>query len=384
MMNRAIVFTLAVLLALPCFAQEWVAVYDGPASYDDEAHAIAVDGAGNLYVTGESEGAGTERDYATIKYGPAGDTLWVRRYDGPASADDLAQALDIDAAGYVYVTGSSYGSGTYRDYATIKYTPDGDTVYVRRYHGPANNHDLAFAIAADGAGNAYVTGQSYGSNNNYDYLTIKYYPNGDTAWVRSYNGPNNFYDEAYAIAVDGAGNVYAAGWSLSGGGASYDYVTIKYNSAGDMVWTGIYNGPESSSDYANAVVVDDEYVYVTGKSFYSATSYDYATIKYLAVGVAEGPGSEIEPPRLAIYPNPSYSAVRVRYSLSKPGWVILNIYDACGRLVKTLVDGSRAAGNHTVQWDGNDNAGKEVTAGIYFSRIEGGDFTAVTKLTVLK
>jgi hypothetical protein len=130
--------------------------------------------------------------------------------------------------------------------------------------------------------------------------------------------------------------------------------------------------------------VDDEYVYVTGKSFYAATSYDYATIKYLAVGVAEGPGSEVGTPVLAIYPNPSYSAVSVRYSLIRADRVVLNIYDACGRLVKALVDGSRAAGTHTVQWDGKDNAGKEVTSGIYFSRIEGGDFTATVKLTVLK
>ncbi|MBE0433562.1 SBBP repeat-containing protein [candidate division WOR-3 bacterium] len=382
-MKKALVFTLAMLLVVPCFAQEWVAVYDGPASDDDEAHAIAVDGAGNVNVTGESQVPGTFRDYTTIKYDSLGDTVWISRYNGPGNSTDSPKAISVDGFGNVYVTGESQGAGTDWDYATVKYDSLGDTVWVRRYDGPNSSYDQAQALAVDGAGNVYVTGISYSTASSTDFLTIKYYPNGDTAWVRSYNGPSNFYDEAYAIAVDGAGNVYVAGWSI-GTGTSYDYVTIKYNAAGDMVWIGIYNGPDNGSDYASAIAVDDEYVYVTGHSFAVVGSSNYATIKYLPVGVAEEPGLEAGSPVLAIYPNPAHSAVSIRYSLVRSGQVILNIYNACGRLVKTLVDESRSAGTHSVPWDGKDNAGNQVTSGIYFSRIEGGDFRATSKLTVLK
>src|SRR4030042_122744 len=71
-----------------------------------------------------------------------------------------------------------------------------DTTWVRRYNGPGNGEDYAYAIDVDGSGNVYVTGVSGGeySVTSWDYATIKYYANGDNAWVRRYNGPANAYD----------------------------------------------------------------------------------------------------------------------------------------------------------------------------------------------
>jgi len=254
----------------------WVRRYSGPGIGYDVALALAVDDSGNLYVTGRSVGSGTFEDYATIKYSPAGDTLWVRRYSGPGNNTDLARALAVDGSGNLYVTGWSVGSGTGDDYATIKYSPAGDTVWVRRYNGPGNSGDLASALAVDGSGNLYVTGES-----GFDYATIKYSPAGDTLWVRRYNGPENFGDEARALAVDGSGNVYVTGFSWWSSGAGYDYATIKYSPSGDTVWVRRYNGPGNSSDYALALAVDGSgNLYVTGWSVGSGTDYDYATIKY--------------------------------------------------------------------------------------------------------
>jgi hypothetical protein len=97
---------------------------------------------------------------------------------------DYPNAIAVDDSGYVYITGGSYGSATYADYGTIKYSPNGDTAWVRRYNGPGSGYDYAYAIAVDGAGNVYIAGECAGVGTSTDYATIKYYSNGDTAWVR--------------------------------------------------------------------------------------------------------------------------------------------------------------------------------------------------------
>ena len=267
----------------------WVRRYRSGGS-EDQAYAIALDDSGNAYVTGWSIGSSTSFDYATIKYYPNGDTAWVRRYNGPGNDDDWGQAIAVDGAGNVYVTGCSYGSGTYGDYATIKYHPNGDTAWVRRYNGPGNSDDRAFAISLDDSGSCYVTGWSYGSGSNYDYATIRYYPNGDTAWVRRYNGPGNGEDWAWAVAVDDSGNAYVTGGSV-GSDTNKDYATIKYDASGNQLWVERYNGPGNDWDRARAIAVDGSgNIYVTGGSEGSGSYQDYATIKYVQGG---GPSFDV-------------------------------------------------------------------------------------------
>jgi len=275
-------------------AQQWVARYNGPANDYDDADAIAIDGAGNVYVTGESRGAGTSLDYNTIKYNSAGVEQWVARYNGPGNSNDFANALGVDGSGNVYVTGRSESSSTSGDYATIKYNNAGAQQWVARYNGPGNLSDIATALAVDAAGNVYVTGYSQGSGTDNDYATIKYNSAGAQQWVARYNGPGNSFDEATALAVDAAGNVYLTGYS-SGSGTSADYATIKYNSAGVEQWVARYDGPENSFYLATDLAVDAAgNVYVTGGNS------DYATVKYNSSGAQQwvarydGPGNSFD------------------------------------------------------------------------------------------
>ena len=278
-----------------CFSQvteKWVKRQNGDANADDMANGLAVDNNGNVHVTGWSEGKGTSADYTTIKYDDDGDTKWVKRYNGPGNRDDQATAIVVDRKRNVYVTGWSTGSGTGTDYTTIKYDDDGDTKWVKRFNGPGNGSDQAIAIAVDDDGNVYVTGASTGSGSLGDITTIKYDDDGDTEWVRRYNGPGNSDDQPTAIAVDEKGNVYVTGWS-TGNGTGGDYTTIKYDHDGALQWESRYNGPVNDLDRPKALAVDTSgNVYVTG--FITTlvvedegTLTDIATIKYNASGVQQ-------------------------------------------------------------------------------------------------
>jgi len=421
----------------------WLRRYNGPGNGTDDAYAIAVSDSGYIYVTGSSSGDGTSADYATVKYDPDGDTVWVRRYNGPEDYVDGASAIALDGLHNIYVTGKSYDTTGHLDYVTIKYTPTGDTLWLRRYKGPGEGYDEASAIAVDSAGNAYVTGYSTGSATSTDYATIRYYPDGDTAWVRRYNGAANGFDYARAIAiddsgfvyvtgysdstatyqdyltvkydssgnevwvrrydygvsgtdqpydmaVDGSGNVYIAGYSGSGGAAGLDYATIKYHSNGDTAWVMRYNGPGSGSDYAQAIAVDDSgNVYVTGYGASSGTEEDFFTIKYVQgfTGVEDETGDRERPSEFDLsqnYPNPFNPTTKIEFTLARSGFVTLQVYDVLGREVRTLVSEELSSGYKSVIWDGKNDDGEEVASGVYFYQLKVGDFSEPKKMLLLK
>src|SRR5262245_43679799 len=132
-------------------SREWVARYASATPWNDVPYAMTVDAAGCVYVTGTTATPGTN-DWATIKYNPAGVQDWLRTLNGGGA--DAAAAITTDDAGNVYVTGSS-GGGLYS--MTAKYSADGDQLWVQSFT-TIGEGDAGIDIAVDHQGNVYVTG----------------------------------------------------------------------------------------------------------------------------------------------------------------------------------------------------------------------------------
>lgn len=275
----------------------WTQTYNGISSQYDFANWVAVDDQENVYITGYSRGSSYQNDIATVKYDSSGNQLWVARFDGSGGYNDEGQKVIAGNDGYVYVTGDAnqFSSGSIKNYVTIKYyAVDGDTAWVRTYNGPADSSDQARDMEVDASGNVYVTGSSRGVGTLNDILTIKYDSLGNEKWTARYNNPDtSLTDGGYGIKVDDAGNVYVTGQSR-GVGTGTDFVTIKYDSLGSQLWATRYNGPANdldrpSDETGGKCMAIDQYanIYVAGVSKDTTTYNDYVTIMYDSAGVEQ-------------------------------------------------------------------------------------------------
>lgn len=316
-------------------AQLWVARYDGPAGADDQAAGIVRDSAGYVYVTGFTAGSTSGHDFLTIKYNPAGETVWTRRHSGAGAADDEAGAVAYDPRGYVVVTG--FTTNTSIDFLTIKYnSASGETLWTRRVNGPAGGVDKATDIAIDDAGyvyasgyvrvgghyeaavvkynqagaqqwlarvnttlrdsnaaatalaldhggNVYICGRIRDSLGLDDCLVARIATTGAISWVRRYNGPGRGADSASDIAVDSLGEVCVTGASL-GDTTGLDVVTIKYSNAGTLQWLARYDGPAHADDGGMALAVDSAGNVCVAGYRSGGNDQDYVTIKYGSAG----------------------------------------------------------------------------------------------------
>ena len=84
------------------------------------------------------------------------------------------------------------------------------------------------------------------------------------------------------------------------------------------------------------------------------------------------------------FPNPFNPTTAIRFDIKKKGQVSLRIYNVAGQLVRTLVDGELEARSYTKEWKGLNNDGSKVASGVYFYRLEAGEFESVKKMVLLR
>ena len=255
------------------------------------AEAVAADSSGNVYVTGSSVEGYTK--IVTLRYDANGTQAWMQSYSSYASA--YAAALTLDNSGHLLVAGQSYTSPAKGlDLVVLKYDrANGNTVSPFPVYfddnGAGNSAQVSSALVVDPGDHIYVVGSteiSYDTGYMRQSLAIKLNSAGDRLWARKYIGPSMNSTEALAVAVDGVGSVYASGYDLVGETEGIpDFITIKYDAAGNELWTRRYDGPVHGDDRAVALALDSAgNVFVTGPSEGSGTSQDFCTIRYNPLG----------------------------------------------------------------------------------------------------
>lgn len=274
----------------------------GGNNYDD-ATGVALDGSGDIYITGHfngtvdfDPGAGTSNltsvgsyDMFICKLDPAGNFLWAKRVGN--NNDDYSWGIVLDAMGNSYITGQFLGtvdfnpgpgtankssSGSY-DFFILKLDASGNYLWANTLGGL--NPDIAYAISVDAAGNVFTTGGFNGSvdfdpgagaftlisTGSEDVFVLKLDAMGNFVWAKSFGG-NNF-DSANAIAVDALGNVYTLGtfegtadfdpnattFNITSSGFD-DVFVSRLDNSGNLIWARNVSG----AGYEDAFSIDTD------------------------------------------------------------------------------------------------------------------------------
>lgn len=352
--------------------QQWATRYAGSAGLDDEPNAIQIDGSGNVYVTGKSSN-GLDNDYITLKYNSSGVQQWAKIFNG-TQGDDKAVAIELDASNNVIVTGTSY-NGTYDDFVTVKYNNAG-TEQWNTPHTGTNGDNKAVAMAIDVLGNIYVTGSSSNGMTD-DITTIKYSAAGDEEWLMDFDGTATGNDQPTDIKIDDIGRIIVVGETNNGSLATpnVDFVLLKYHYDGGAIWEQTYDGPDQLIDGINTLAIGSgDNLFVSGNSAYTDEQKNIVTIKYDSpVGLNELDNSYSN---VSLFPNPfttSATVILEKELLSKN--VSFHLFDLFGKEVKTITDIQNPELNIT-----RDN----LSNGMYTFKLIRGDNTVSTGKLILQ
>jgi protein involved in ribonucleotide reduction len=158
-------------------------------------------------------------DAFIAKYDSSGNEVWTRQFG--TSGNDNALAMVADGSGDIYVAGVTWGTFSGQtpsfseDAFIAKYDSSGNEVWTRQFG--TSGHDWANAMVADGSGNIYVAGWTEGifsgqaSSGSGDAFIAKYDSSGNKVWTRQFGTSGDDY--ANAMVADGSGNIYVAGWT---------------------------------------------------------------------------------------------------------------------------------------------------------------------------
>ena len=419
----------------------------GSSSYD-AGSSIHVDGSGNIYITGYFEDTadfdpGSETvtltsrgsvDIFIAKYTSDGSFVWAKSVG--STSDDAGTNISVDDYGNIYVFGFFEGTadfdpgvGTFNlinagffDIFISKYAPNGSFIWAKSVGG--TYYDIGRGYA-DGSGNIYMTGAYAGtvdfdpgsdvfnltSAGKADVFIAKYSTDGNFVWAKNLAGSAN--GEGTSISFDANEDIYITGayeetvdfdpgngvFNLTSAGQA-DVFIAKYSSDGNFIWAKSLGG--AGDDVGYSIVLDGiGNSYATGNfqgnanfdlgtgisNITSAGDYDIFVVKYLSdetVSVENDLELQNEFALFQNYPNPFNPTTTISFSIPDVGTshdlsVRINVFNVLGEEVTELVNNNLQAGYHSVEFNANN-----LNSGVYFYKIEAGNFVQIRKMMLLK
>ena len=406
----------------------------------DRCYGIAVDNAGDVVITGFFHGtvdfgggnfvsvapAGTDAtgDVFLAKYDSAGIHQWSKAFGnvGVGIGAGEGSGVAFDASGNIIVTGEFTGtldlgggnltSGPLASCFVAKYSSAGAHQWSFEA-ATTDGYTAGMSVAVDGSGNVIITGMLGGTADfgggplvsdqsqialGPDMFLARYDASGNHQWSERFGGPGGEGGEK--VAADAAGHIAVVGPfsgttsfggdTFSDGSGNGNGFVASYDQSGVHMWSRT-----DHSDYygdTHAVAIDASGDVVIAGEFANNADLGGGPLSgrmYLAKYSSPELTAVGEAPRsfalsISAHPNPFNPETAVSYSLPVAEHVTIEVFDASGKRVRTLVNDDKPAGAHSVAWDGRNNQGVVVGSGVYFARLVSSTGVRSYKLTLLK
>ncbi len=317
--------------------------------------------------------------FSFAQYAP--DTLWTKTFGG-GDYDIGFSVQQTTDEGYI-ITGrtNSFGSGG-SDVWLIKTDESGDTLWTKTF-GEVDS-DYGYSVQQTTDEGYIITGwtESFGGGN-YDVWLIKTDESGDTLWTKTFGGSSTDNGKSVQQTADEGYIITGETYSFEAG--NYDVWLIKTDESGDTLWTKTFGGGGSGNDgsYSVQQTADEGYIITGWTNSFGAGGSDVWLIKISPelnnIDLDNQDGIPSTFTLYQNYPNPFNPSTTIEFTLPKSEFVELKVFNILGKEVSTLVSKKLNLGNHTYQFDG-----KNLASGIYYYRIEAGEFHQVNKMILLR
>jgi len=407
--------------------ETWAIAYGSAPPFDESANDICSTSDGGYLLCGHRQQSGGVKNVYVVKTDQFGAVDWTSELGG--TYHDVGYSCIETVDGGYAVAASWYRNGNWQ-VGLIKYNADGDTLWTATWGDPAHGHTPYGLVQTADKGYA-VAGLQSGDTTRAFLVKFDADPGYDPYTFHSDNlttpidETNAAYDTLTVYIDDGGvGNLSVVGvrvtvdtlvhpaldeisLTLSHDGAEATLIglgdaagsnftgTVFTDAAPDMISSGlapytgsfrpgenlsVFNGLDPNGDWV-LTVADN----VAGNDG-TLRGWSISLLTDIALDVNDPAGDDPIPDYhlSQCYPNPFNPATTIRYTLPRRADVTLAVFNALGQKIATLVDGSRSAGSHQAVWDGTNANGDEVSAGVYFYRLEADDFTASRKMVLLK
>ena len=284
------------------------------------------------------------------------------RSGGPRQIDVVGDLIVTSAWGHQAILGVNKNSGE-----VLWMNDNGDG------YGDRLDQEAAEALGGVASPAINITGSTIDPKSGNIALFNMVGVNGPTTWGVVGRDGTGIFSISYPIAW-GRGRPGSTRFNMINHGSAYDgiYSSISLNMV--AIEEGVHFGNTPEGRY--------------GPKMLSNTPYDVFSGR-LGAGVTavSANGSAGTPDSYTLgdaYPNPFNPQTSVEFAVSSDGFVKIEIFNSVGQVVASMVDQDLSAGAYTATWDALDSSGNQVSSGVYFYRMEAGEFTATRSMTLLK